>query len=475
MLLAALAASCSGCMHDVGAALGRARREGKPLFLWVGITCADEPEIQQIRLIENLQREDLTLIEEAHQLAELKALCPRNRVEDLSALVGRSPEWVAGRLAVDKLLPSLRDLLTKLCWPIGHYILLARLSLEMQTVVLADIKANTSGPGYARWKEETPSHRVLSEFLDHRMHLLGGAPWKKDDADLVPAAGACNVCPKRSSAEPLLFPEMAEDPKNDRCLDPGCFERKQGALIQLNTKKIREEAGTEPIFFRNDWSEFDKSTLKAIGAKKTGRHGDFVDCKKDDPKAQPAVIAQGPNAGQVKYVKPRPAGHSGNGNGDAKKSRPIDQETGKPAEPSTKERLAALLTKRKCRAVELWAERLEKLSPAFTGCVDMLLVHFGTNRRSEFLRDGHWATFKKLNEATVATPPETARPVFRTRCTRRGSMDQEVGHLWADACAQAQALGLPKALEQCWEDAVAEIGVPKALASVPDNAAMPAA
>lgn len=437
--------------------------------LFTGLT---DVEIQQIRLVENLQRDDLTLIEEARQLAELKALSPQSRVEDLSILVGRSPEWVAGRIAVDKLLPSLRELITKLGWPIGHYILLARLPVESQTIVLPEIKANTSGK-FPRW-QEAPSYRAFDQWLNRSIHVLAAAPWDKDDAELLPAAGACSACPKRSSAEPLLFPEMA-DAKDDQCLDPACFERKQVALVQLSAKKLRD-GGAEPIFFRDNYQELGKEALKTIGAKKTERTYDFVDCKKDDPKAVPAVSVEGQDAGKIKYVKPRGPVP----NGRASNNRTRDQETGKPAEPSQKERLAALRAKRICRAVELWAERLDKLEPKFVRCVDMLLVFFGTNanrcQRTEGARtgEGGWAHFNKFGRGDLDVEAwKQLAPVFSARLYRFGPMEEQAKGLWAEAYAQAEALGLVDDLKVCWSDAVADVKQPKVLQDVPDDAALP--
>lgn len=37
----------TGCMSDVGKALARAKSEGKPLFVWVGMTCEASPEIRR--------------------------------------------------------------------------------------------------------------------------------------------------------------------------------------------------------------------------------------------------------------------------------------------------------------------------------------------------------------------------------------------------------------------------------------------
>jgi ParB/RepB/Spo0J family partition protein len=55
-------------------------------------------------------------------------------------------------------------------------------------------------------------------------------PFDPDDAALVPSAGSCAVCPKRTASQLPLFAEIA---RADRCLDAGCWRAKSSAAWDL--------------------------------------------------------------------------------------------------------------------------------------------------------------------------------------------------------------------------------------------------
>jgi len=88
------------------------------------------------------------------------------------------------------------------------------------------------GPG----KKSTISVRQLTTWIDRELHLdLHSAPFKKDDGALVPKAGPCTTCPKRTGFSPALFPDIA---KKDTCTDRQCFDQKVRAHIELQKKEI---------------------------------------------------------------------------------------------------------------------------------------------------------------------------------------------------------------------------------------------
>jgi ParB family chromosome partitioning protein len=55
------------------------------------------------------------------------------------------------------------------------------------------------------------------------------------DASLVPVAGSCSGCPKRSGASPMLFPDLRS--KGETCTDPICFDAKCQELIARQQEK----------------------------------------------------------------------------------------------------------------------------------------------------------------------------------------------------------------------------------------------
>jgi len=63
---------------------------------------------------------------------------------------------------------------------------------------------------------------------------LASAPFDKQDETLVPEAGSCVNCPKRTGFNKLLFPDV----RKDSCTSPDCFRAKIDASVKktLETK-----------------------------------------------------------------------------------------------------------------------------------------------------------------------------------------------------------------------------------------------
>lgn len=58
-------------------------------------------------------------------------------------------------------------------------------------------------------KAEALTVRQLRQWIEREIHLdLKNAPFDTEDANLLPAAGACSTCPKRTGNNRLLFPEI---------------------------------------------------------------------------------------------------------------------------------------------------------------------------------------------------------------------------------------------------------------------------
>ena len=434
-----------------------------------------DAEAAEIQLIENLQRVNLTPWEEAHQIEQLINATPGARIEDIALKVGRSPRWVAVRAALGKLEPALRALLVDQDWPLSHLPLLAPIPLVAQPAVLARIRQiqEQNWCDHVREKGKyksvpcAPSYRDLAGTLADFERLLSSASWKLDDPWLLAEAGSCDQCPKRSSAEASLFPEFT-DPKDDRCLDAGCWNAKRMALVALNISKLHEK-GTQPVLLKG-YGQFDqKAVEEQLGPVEIKSQSDFTDCKKSDPDATPAVIVSGDDAGKVKYVKPvRAYGSQTNG-----KAKRVNQETGEKEELSTKDRLAALKLKRQCAAAELWSETLEQLHPPLD-TIYPLIVHFGAFITKRGRGGLDWKEFDcRLHPGQVAAWDQLC-PIFQSRIQRLGAMEQGES-IWEECLAQADALAAMAELGLCWYDALNANPLPKVLEkqSVVDDTAMP--
>jgi len=131
---------------------------------------------------------------------------------------------------------------------------------------------------------------------------LSSSPFKKDDADLVPAAGTCQACPKRSGANTLLFPDVKA---GDRCFDSVCFNLKVEATVAKGADDILHNH-PEILLVENQHGTDRKAIKKAAADLKIAVLTQYKHFETVDKKARGAVKAfwiNGRDEGKFTFVK----------------------------------------------------------------------------------------------------------------------------------------------------------------------------
>jgi ParB/RepB/Spo0J family partition protein len=235
-------------------------------------------EALEIQLVENLNRPDVHPMEEAEGYQRL--LESRDRpytVEEIAAKVGKSKGYVYGRMKLLALCPAAREAFYKEEISASVALLLARIpNHELQEKALEDVlEDEVTG--------EPMSLRDAQEHLVSQYTLrLADAPFDRKDPELVPSAGACTTCPKRSGAQPELFTEAKSA---DLCLDPGCFSEKKNAGWKKKAAAA-EADGVKVLTAKETAKVFDP---RGYGGAVTKRDSPFVDLSEpcpDDPKGR---------------------------------------------------------------------------------------------------------------------------------------------------------------------------------------------
>ena len=187
----------------------------------------DDNQVREAQLLENLQRDDLTALEEAEgyeQLMQHSGLT----AEEVGAKIGKSRSYVYGRLKLLNLCQEGRDAMREGWLPASHALLIARMPSSMLQVSALGNMRDYGG--------SLISHREAAELMQRQYMLsLSRAPFQITDATLVPAAGSCRQCPKRTGADPDLFADVKGA---DTCTDPACYKSKEEA----RSKRAREQA-----------------------------------------------------------------------------------------------------------------------------------------------------------------------------------------------------------------------------------------
>jgi ParB family chromosome partitioning protein len=213
-----------------GARRYRAAQMAEAATVPVRIVNLTDAEALEAQLIENLQRRDVHPMEEAQGFRALLALEePTYSIEQVAAKVGKTPAYCASRLRLTELVPVVVEAFYREEIGVGHALLLAKLQPDKQEAALAACFKEEWSGGDRKAKRLLLPVRNLQFWIEHNILLiLKQAPFNKRDAQLIPAAGSCVDCPKRTGHNKLLFADVRED----ACTDPTCYAAKLEAHIQ---------------------------------------------------------------------------------------------------------------------------------------------------------------------------------------------------------------------------------------------------
>jgi ParB family chromosome partitioning protein len=160
----------------------------------------------EAQLVENLIRSEIHPMEEAQGFRALLDLeDPKYSVEQIAAKVGKTPAFVAQRLKLSDLAPAAVEAFYADSIGVGHALLLAKLPADQQEQALKacfkEVYANGDKPA----RILLPVRNLQFWIATNVLLILKDAPFNKRDALLVPTAGSCADCPKRTGRNKLLF------------------------------------------------------------------------------------------------------------------------------------------------------------------------------------------------------------------------------------------------------------------------------
>lgn len=180
----------------------------------------DDNQVMTAQLIENLQRDDLTELEEAEGYDTLMQ-ASQITAEAVGSKIGKSRSYVYARLKLLDLSVECKQALRAGQIDASRALLIARIpDTTLQTKALLEATRHI-GAG------QVCSLRALQIWLQANVMLrLDRASFNPADSTLIIGVGNCTTCPKRTGANPDLF---ADVPNADICTDPSCFHEKEDA------------------------------------------------------------------------------------------------------------------------------------------------------------------------------------------------------------------------------------------------------
>lgn len=277
--------------------------------LRVEIRDLTDEQVEEIQLIENLQRTGL------HELVEAEgydALQKRGHtVEEIAVRTGKSKGTIYARLKLLELSADARKALRDDKISASIALLLARIPGDEQQQRALDHVSQSD------WRGDPMSYREASKYVhDTYMLKLSDAPFPREDPTLVPAAGACGPCPMRTGNCPDLFGDVKGA---DVCTNPECFRSKKAAHIKRELEKAKTTGdkvirGGEAKRILPPTSGYASYSYNSNGSHKQLRNGYARPSDKclDDPKKRtyaelagkdaPRVLLQNPDTGRVEKV-----------------------------------------------------------------------------------------------------------------------------------------------------------------------------
>lgn len=185
----------------------------------------------EAQVVENLQRTDLSALEEAEGY-EVLMQTANITADQVAEKIAKSRAYVYGRIKLLDLGTEGREALKQGVIDASRALLLARIpDTALQSKALQEIVRANHHLGVM-------SAREAAEHIRQRYMLkLSTAVFDTKDAFLTDAP-ACKGCTKRTGANPDLFADVKGA---DVCTDPQCFEQKtqaHHAAIRLNAEKL---------------------------------------------------------------------------------------------------------------------------------------------------------------------------------------------------------------------------------------------
>jgi len=201
-----------------------------------------DEEVQEIQIIENLQREDPHPMAEALGIQQLLSLKDnKNTVDDIAKRICKSVAYVYQRIKLCNLTENFREMFFVNKINISQALKIARLDAGSQEDFY---NANCKD-----WKEEDWMVHNFNGRIENYQLDLDDAPFNIKDAKLDKKAGACTKCPNNTAVTTSLFPD---DSKDARCTNRPCYENKCRLFAILNIATILKENPELPIAVKDE-------------------------------------------------------------------------------------------------------------------------------------------------------------------------------------------------------------------------------
>lgn len=304
------------------------------------IDVADDAEVTVLQDIENGQRVNLDILDRAAGHQKMKA--DGKSLEEIATSTTTSEATVRDSLKLSELVPDVLTAFRDGKISFSHAVQIAKVPPTLQPELL-----KWSMKPLDQWRKEWPSVRELKQKVDNEYILdLKKAQFDPKDALLVPAAGACTTCVKRTGAQSQLF----EGYKADLCLDRPCNDVKtDAALAKMGAKVLPADEARDTFWDNGNTKRDGDYVLAAAENESDPKRRPFAELVGEEVAKKLEVVAVDPTGKVVKLFNKKAAEA-------AVKKAGLVSEAKKEAELKSKQREQ----KRKAKAANVDTKEIER-------------------------------------------------------------------------------------------------------------------
>lgn len=220
---------------------GERRYRAAEKLNWITIPAivrqVSDEEMLELQVLENLQREDINPMDEA---AAFATLIKKEDIDWLASRIHKSCRYVQDRLKLNNLIDPAKTLLSKGYLPLGHAVLISKLTPEYQIKALYECFPMLDIESEPSWEEDELICKAtlhdLKDGINDMFAYFSLAKFDPADKFLNKEAGACTECPHRTINNLLLFSDITSE---DRCTNSSCFRAKNEQQVINNIEQAK--------------------------------------------------------------------------------------------------------------------------------------------------------------------------------------------------------------------------------------------
>jgi ParB family chromosome partitioning protein len=236
---------------------------------------ATDEEVFAMQLVENLQRENVPVMEQAAKFRQMAEQCHLNP-EEIAAAVGKTEYFIRQQIKLTDLTPKWQTILTQKGISVKIALQIAVFPANVQKLIYENMVTKEDE------NAENPVIQINSYQLTRYTGLLSQAVFDTTDSTLDTKMGSCVTCPFNSGCY-SLFPGQDKQPQ---CSNIACFNNKTSIHIKKEFQKAKEDPSIVFVYESYSGIPDEVKTLKEEGLE-VFKLGYSDDCKQMmEPKKQ---------------------------------------------------------------------------------------------------------------------------------------------------------------------------------------------